>query len=135
MDHAEARLVAAHIVRALARHEVECRRNATAVPAAVPLVRELLESLATMRQDATPLGDLGGVADGEPMTPALLTKREVAVSLRCSVRTVERLLAAGAMAAVQMGGRTLIRPADLAAYVESMAARSTFRESIESKRA
>lgn len=133
MDHAEARLVAAHIVRALARHEVECRRNAVELPPAVPLVRELLQSLATARQDATPLGDLGGMADGEPMTPALHTKREVAVSLRCSVRTVERLIAGGDLVAVQLGGRTLIRPADLEAYVGSLATGGTFRRSIESK--
>ncbi len=134
MNDADARLVAAHIVKAITAHESACRRNAIEVPPALVSMRELLESLARTRQDATQVVTVDEAAHGVPMTPVLLRKREAATSLRCSVRTVERLIANGDLVAVGMGGQVRIRPSDLDAYVATMQRRS-FRTSIESKEA
>lgn len=134
LDHAEARLIAAHLARAISKHEAECRRDGVLLPPALPLLVDFLVSLASARQDATPLADLANADHSGPMERTLLTKRETAAELRCSVRTVERMISAGRLAAVELGGQLRVRRVDLDAFVESLAPRS-FREAIESKEA
>ena len=49
----------------------------------------------------------------------LLTKTEVADYLRVSVRSVERFIESGDLAAHGIGGKTRIHPDDLAAYLRA----------------
>jgi excisionase family DNA binding protein len=49
----------------------------------------------------------------------LLTVPEAAAELRISKRTVERLTARGDLEVVRIGGRVLIRPEAIEAYVKS----------------
>jgi excisionase family DNA binding protein len=50
----------------------------------------------------------------------LLTKSEAAEQLGVSLRTVERLISAGQLQLVHVGGAARVRVADLGAYVQSL---------------
>jgi excisionase family DNA binding protein len=54
----------------------------------------------------------------------LLTKSEAAEQLGVSVRTIERLISAGRLPLVHVGGAARVRVADLGAYVQSLDAES-----------
>lgn len=117
----DARRVAGHLVRALTSYELEARRDGFVVPPELPALRDFIVSLATARQDATPLGDPAPTRDGEGMETPLMTKREAASCLRLSTRTLERLISSGDLVSVQIGGRTLVRRVDLESYVDGLA--------------
>lgn len=121
----------AHVAVALSRYVKECRRDGVRVPDGMTVVLSFLTDLVTARQDATPLGAASAAPDDASMT-SLLTKREAAHDLRCSVRTVERLIKDGALPAVSVAGGTRIRRADLDVYVAGLAPRS-FRDEVETK--
>jgi len=118
---AHALKVCGHLILALSRYESEARRDGFIVPPEVPGLRDFLHSLATARQVATPfaLTVEPGEPDGMTQHP-VMTKREAAAALRTSVRTVERLIASGALLSVKLGTATRIRRADLDAYVERL---------------
>jgi excisionase family DNA binding protein len=50
----------------------------------------------------------------------LLTKSEAATQLGVSLRTIERLIAAGRLPLVHVGSAARVRVADLGAYVQSL---------------
>lgn len=121
-DKAHALRVAGHLARALASYELEARRDGFTVPPELPALRDFVILLATARQDTTAAPPLSNVGDAWDMDTPLLTKREAAAGLRLSARTVERLIARGDLAAVRVGGRTLVRRVDLEAYVSGLGA-------------
>lgn len=126
MSPGEVRLLAAHVSRALARYVPEAQREAAAnggeVPQALLAVAELLAFCATARHSAPHVADVGGPGEGGGMDGVLvLTRREAAARLRCSLRTVDRLIASGELPTVRLGnGPARVRAADLAAYVEGL---------------
>jgi len=124
----------AHIAVALSRYEKEAKREGRFVPPELDLILEFVMDCATPRQDATPLGDGENLVDAESMTNhPVLTKREAAASLRIHVRSLERLIASGALSSVRVAGSTRVRRTDLDAYIASLAGPSKFEDGIETK--
>lgn len=118
----------AHVSIALARYAKEVQREARANGSEVPrnllALSEFVADCVRPRQETTPRAESGESVDGSPMTNGLLlTKREAASELSCSVRTLERLVAGGQLRTVPVGGRgtVRIRRSDLEAYVASLA--------------
>lgn len=127
------REVFAHLAVALTRYEKESRREGVMVPAELVAMRAFFIDCATVRQDATGLAGIANPVDAEGMKEhPMLTKREAAASLRCSTRTVDRLIAAGHLSAVKVEGATRVRRDDLLAYIEGLAPRS-FRGDVTEK--
>jgi excisionase family DNA binding protein len=58
----------------------------------------------------------------------LLTFRDVAARLRCSESTVERAARDGRLPVVRVGRAARVRPADLAAFIEGLAAGAETKE-------
>lgn len=70
------------------------------------------------------------LAHHAPMGPLLLDLEDVSDALGVSVPTVKRLVRAGALPAVKVGGATRVRRCDLEAYVAGLdAVRTTLRAS------
>jgi excisionase family DNA binding protein len=74
---------------------------------------------ATNRQHPTQVGDQADLPEPAGM-PLLWTYQEVAAQMRVSVRTVERLVSTGELAARRVGRRSLIRPTDVETYVNTL---------------
>jgi len=127
------RALLAHLSLALGRYATDVRRDGLTPPPELLLLAELFADCATARQDATTFQEATGAGNDGPMKEhPLMTKREVAASLRCSTRTVDRLLASGKLTAVRVGGATRVRRSDLADYIAGLSARS-FRDSVQQK--
>lgn len=124
--------LAEHFARALiwyARHE---RTNGRLVPTdLLDVARYILAG--SMRQDATNAGDERRSEEAGRMGNELLTKGEAARTLCLSVRTLERLIAAGEVVAVRSGRSVRVRRADLHDYIARR--RSSFRDRLEEKTA
>lgn len=125
-------VLAEHFARALVwyvRHE---RTNGRAVPPdLLDVARYILAG--SMRQDATNAGDERRADHAERMGNELLTKKETALALVVSVRTLERLIAAGDLVAVRSGRSVRIRRADLHDFIARR--RGSFRDHIQEKTA
>ena len=65
-----------------------------------------------------------------PPNPALMTRADVAAELGMSVSTVKRLIADGALVAVEVGRSTRVRRSDLEAFLERLTRPASFRESV-----
>ena len=123
----------AHLALAVSRYVAEAGRDGITVPSEVIGVRDLLVDCAQRRQDATPLEVTAVSSDDGGMTSnPMLTKRETAAALRVSTRTVDRLIASGALSAVKVEGATRVRRGDLEAYIAQLTPRS-FRDDVTSK--
>lgn len=118
----DAREFMAHLAIALSTHEKAARRSSLAVPAELLALRDIALSLATERQGATPLDVRSSPADDEDMASKelMLTRRDAANLLRVSVRTVDRLVGAGSLRSVLVGGSRRIRRSDLDDYVQAL---------------
>jgi excisionase family DNA binding protein len=101
----------AFVAKALAEFRDRCAVNG----AAMPLGLEAALAVATGRQ-AAPL--LVSTVD-DPHTVAM-TYRDAAARLGVSERTVDRLIAAGELVAVDIGGCARVRLTDLRAYVDGL---------------
>jgi excisionase family DNA binding protein len=123
----------AHLALALSRYERESCRDGQAVPPELGVIRAFVMDCAQQRQDATRLGDVEVATHDEGMTSnPMLTRRETAAALRCSARTVDRLIASGALVAVKVEGSTRVRRIDLETYIANLSPRS-FRDDVTSK--
>ena len=123
----------AHVALALSRYEADLTKLGIRVPEDLEFATAFATDLATVRQQAPTVGEKGELPDAGSMTNhPVLTKREAAASLRVSVRTLERLIASGALPVVELGKSPRVRRIDLDAYIESLGSR-TFRDEIESK--
>lgn len=141
---AEDRELFAHLALALSRYVPEgqalARQNGLTVPPELLTMAERFAELsrdqsASTRQGATTLAPPAGTEQAGHMTNfPLLTKREAASSLRVSVRTLERLIASGALVAVKVEAATKVRRVDLDAYVAGLGPSRTFRDSVEEKK-
>jgi excisionase family DNA binding protein len=72
------------------------------------------------RQAATGVDGDYGTPHDVPVRRLLITKAEAAERLGISVRTVERLIAAGRLPLVHVEGAARLRVADLEAYVDAL---------------
>ncbi len=84
---------------------------------------ELAEACLTSArngQAGTSVDGLADFVDHWRMAPLLLTKAEAAELLRLSERTLQRLISAGELPAVHVGGAARIRREDLEGYVASL---------------
>ncbi len=69
------------------------------------------------RQGPTSLEQLRARQQDEHVNPRVLTPRQVAAALQCSLRTVERRIADGALPVVHIGRSVRIRVDDLDTYL------------------
>ncbi len=128
----DGRDVLAHVALALSRYAKEARSDGISVPPEVDGLAELLIDVARSRQGATGLAAAVDPGDAGRMDRALLTKREAAAELRCSMRTLERIVASGALPAVAFEAQVRIRRADLEAFITALLP-SSFRARVEAK--
>lgn len=119
--------LAGHIATAIRVHREWAVRAGLQVPAGLLEVESHLASRAMRGQTGTPLDSLWEVRDGHLVTPRLLTYEDTARALSCSVRTVKRLVAAGELRAVRVGGGARIRVSDVDAYVAALSPTTTSR--------
>lgn len=124
----------AHLALALSRYEREAGRDGVAVPPELGVLRVFLTDCAQRRPEATEGAGGALLTDGGGMTEhvLLLSRRQVAGALGCSSRTVDRLIAAGTLAAVKVEGSTKVRRGDLDAYIAGLSPGS-FRERVNQK--
>lgn len=111
-----------HLTMALARHVRQLHLEGVAVPREVDDLTTFLVHLARGRQ-APPAVAVKDVVDHDPIVSGrmLVTKNEAARRLGVSVRTVERLVAAGQLRQVQIERLARFRVGDLEAYVNGLA--------------
>jgi excisionase family DNA binding protein len=74
----------------------------------------------TSRPDTTRLDRDAPLPEPAPVPVLLLTYSEAARRLNASERTVQRLVAAGSLAARRIGRRSYVTPADLEAFVAGL---------------
>jgi excisionase family DNA binding protein len=102
-----------HVLHGLVLHRKWCKQTGVPFPR---LLDELLVELAASSGQQRPnLGDLEPSSD-----PLLMDYDQVARKLAVSQRTVRRLVADGSLPGVRVGGRALVRLADLEAYVAGL---------------
>lgn len=124
-------VLAEHIARALLVYAQTERRNGRDVPIdLLDVARYLLDG--DVRQDATKLGEARRAGQAGHVDE-FLTKREAAAKIGLSVRTLERLVAAGELSCVRVGRSVRISRADLADFLA--ARRRSFRDAVEAKEA
>jgi len=78
---------------------------------------EEMSRTAFNRHEPTRVESLRAQQHTEPMTSTLLTRQQAAGVLQCSLRTVERRIADGALPVVHIGRSVRIRVEDLDAYL------------------
>jgi excisionase family DNA binding protein len=110
-----------HLARAITRYVRQLRKDGLPVPFFLDELAAFLTLYVRTRQAATGLdGDYRTPQDVPVMPRLLITKAEAAEQLGVSVRTVERLIAAGGLPLVHVEGAARLRVADLEAYVDSL---------------
>lgn len=83
----------AHLAFALTRYTKEIRREGITAPPELFALAVFFADCGQARQGATTFDAPTGLGQAGAMENPMLTKREAAADLRCSVRTVERLIA------------------------------------------
>lgn len=112
-----------HVTLALSRHVRQLQSEGVPVPREVEELTTFLVHLARIRH-APPAVAVKDGFDHDAVVPdrMLVTKHEAAQVLGVSVRTVERLVAAGRLQQVQVERLARFRIGDLEAYVRGLAA-------------
>jgi excisionase family DNA binding protein len=105
---------ALRVAGALGLLERHLRANGSRLPDTLrtPVVHAHADS---SRPETTTLGGSSGPTDADTV-PLLLTYREGATRLGISERSLQRLVAAGAIATKRIGRRAYVRSADLEAF-------------------
>jgi excisionase family DNA binding protein len=111
----------AHLVIALSRYRRQLRAEGGRVPAQIEDLIGFLAERVKARHDVLMLDPWRAAADPSAMPRRLLiTKGDAAEQLGVSLRTIERLIAAGRLPLVHVEGAARIRVADLEAYVQAL---------------
>ncbi len=114
--------VLTHLALAITRYARQLRNDGLPVPPTLDELAAFLTLYVRTRQAATGVDGEYGTPEDVPVMPRLLiTKAEAAERLGVSVRTVERLIAAGRLPLVHVEGAARLRVADLEAYVDALA--------------
>ena len=113
--------VLTHLALAITRYVRQLRKDGLPVPAMVDELAAFLTLYVRTRQAATGVdGDYGTPQVFPVVRRLLITKAEAAEQLGISVRTVERLIAAGRLPLVHVERAARLRVADLEAYVDAL---------------
>jgi excisionase family DNA binding protein len=113
--------VLTHLALAVTRYVRQLRKDGLPVPSIIDELAAFLTLYVRTRQAATGVDGGYGTPQAVPVMPRLLiTKAEAADQLGVSVRTVERLIAAGRLPLVHVEGAARVRVADLEAYVDAL---------------
>ena len=115
-------ITAGHLVRAIDEHLRWCRTNAIDPPDELLRLLGHVSMVARNGQQRPTVAPPLVVAHDRDMQLLTLTYEAAARRLGVSARTVRRLVADGALAAVSIAGARRIRTADLGAYVDSLVA-------------
>jgi excisionase family DNA binding protein len=114
--------LAFRVAEAVERYRVAATVNGGSAPIGLAEVRDVFLDSARSRQEPSNQQNLVDLFDAVLVTPRLLRISQVVTALASSTRTVERLIASGALPTVLVGaGSVRVRLADLDAYVESLA--------------
>jgi excisionase family DNA binding protein len=115
----------AHLVVALSRYRRQLRVEGGRIPAQIEDLIDFLADRVKARHDVLMLDPWRGASD-PAATPRrlLITKSDAAEQLGVSLRTIERLIAAGRLPLVHVEGAARVRVADLEAYVQGLEADS-----------
>ena len=108
----------AHLALALDRYSRELRRAGGRAPLEVEQFRATI--CDRLRQEATSLARVDEWLDGAAMQPALLTRAETARLLAVSERSVDRLVATGALRPVRLLGSSRFRVQDVSKFVDTL---------------
>jgi excisionase family DNA binding protein len=112
-----------HLALGLTRYIRHLRQTGHSVPPALDDVAALLVRCVRTRPATTQVDDEQPAEhDGAMAGRLLVTKAEAAEYLHVSVRTVERLIAAGHLPLLHIERASRLRLADIEAYVESLIA-------------
>ncbi len=115
----------AHLVIALSRYRRQLRAEGGRVPAQIEDLISFLADRVKARHDVLMLDPWRAASDPAGMPRRLLiTKSDAAEQLGVSLRTIERLIAAGRLPLVHVEGAARVRVADLEAYVQGLEADS-----------
>ena len=110
-----------HLAVALSRHVRDLRQAGRVVPADVDELASFLAQAVRTRPHATPVDDGSDPGHSPGVEDRLLvTKGEAAGRLGVSVRTIERLVAAGRLPLVHVERAARFRVADLQAFVHDL---------------
>jgi len=109
--------VAGHVTIALQQHRKWARTAGLAVPDELDHLERALAIRARRGQTGTPVEDLWSVRHAQTMTPRLLTYAATATVLGVGERTVKRLVAAGDLTPVRIGGSSRVRVEDVDDYI------------------
>ncbi len=111
---------ARHLAQALRTHRVRVERDGGAVPESVLVLERLARFRVTAGQDGSGNGGSAPSVDDHGVTQRLLTYRQTADALVCSESTVKRLVAAGELPCVHIGGAVRVRVSDLDRFVAGL---------------
>ena len=115
------RRFATHAVRAFEHWRAVLQQSGLPVPPEVADFLALCQAEASGDQAGPELATVADPLDGVSMSPLLLTYAQTEAALQCSHTQVKRLVSAGDLPTVKVGGLVRIRATDLAAYVDSLA--------------
>lgn len=107
---------AVHLVAALQGHRAVCRSAGLAPP---PDLRALEEFFASQRQVPPRLDAAESAGDVDPVSVRLVDYATAAKLLGVGRRTVDRLVASGALVPVRILGSARLRVADIDSLIES----------------
>jgi excisionase family DNA binding protein len=111
-----------HLALALMRHVQHLRKNGLHVPPEIDELAAFLTHCVRVRPQTTRVADdLEAPHHGRVAGRLLVTKAEAAERLGVSVRTVERLVAAGRLPLVHVEHAARLRVSDLEAFVNNLA--------------
>ena len=113
--------VLTHLALAITRYVRQLRKDEIPVPPMIDELAAFLTLYVRTRQAVTGVDRTHSTSQDVPVLRRLLiTKAEAADQLGVSVRTVERLIAAGRLPLVHVEGAARLRVADLHAYVDAL---------------
>jgi excisionase family DNA binding protein len=118
------REVAGHLALALQGHRDWARVRRLALPKELDEIERALAIRARRGQVGTPLENPAEPLEAEPVSPRLVTYADTAALLHVGERTVKRLVAAGALRPLRIGGAARLRLTDIDAYIDRLAAES-----------
>lgn len=121
--------LAPHVARALSTHLAWCRTNGVTVPDGLAEVLKWSQVVARGLSSPPALD----VTDDVVVEPLILTIPQVAELLGCGQTKVKTLVDAGQLPVVDFGGVRRVRRADVDAFIEKLAAGTSFREHVEVK--
>lgn len=114
-----------HLATALLAHHDWALRVLGSVPDDINVLADIFVRSARDRHGPTSLEALFAERDRQVVPRKLLDLDAAAQATSLSRRTVERKIAAGELRAVKVDGRTLIRVADLDAFIDSLPSTGT----------